>query len=54
MDWTIELLNEFNDQLDMGNICQNKKLWNDVFSVLTEADLDYFIDKIIAMNKENE
>jgi hypothetical protein len=53
MDWTIELLNEFSDQLDMGNICQNKKLWNDVFSVLTEADLDYFIDKIIALNKEN-
>ena len=54
MDWTIELLNEFNDQLELGLICQNKKLWNDVFSVLTEADLDYFIDKIIAMNKENE
>lgn len=53
MDLTIELLNEFNDQLEMGLVCQNKKLWNDVFSVLTEAELDYFIDKIIDLNKEN-
>lgn len=53
MDWTIEILNEFNDELEMGYVCQNKKLWDDVFSVLTEAELDYLMDKIIALKTGN-
>jgi hypothetical protein len=50
MDWTIDIVNEFYDNLDMDMIGHNFKFWNDIFSNLNDDDLDYFLDKILESN----
>ncbi len=54
MNWTIDILNEFNNQISIGDIYYNYKLWEDVFSVLTESQFDYFLDKIIESRIEEQ
>lgn len=50
MDWSIDILNEYNDQINLFRIYHNTKLWEDVFSILTDSDFDYFLDKILYQN----
>lgn len=52
MDWTIDIVNEFYDNLDMDMIGHNFKFWNDIFSNLNDDDLDYYLDKILESNPQ--